>query len=221
MSDELMDRIQREERAERAKLQEHIDSAGGMLKAALPAFDDAIAHVDNKRDKLAALNSRLKGIPAERSALEAEAAKAQRAFEEGVEHGKGLTTLTQDLMAISTKKHELEIMQEALEKKLIPKATQDLKSAEEALENIVASRFGSILESKMDEAAARVEEINAELRGWSIAANDVVAALGLSIYGRVYQTRYKFSKKPAQASGERGQSTKCVGSREMRFWSIG
>lgn len=197
MSDDLMDRIQREERAERKNLQEHIDAAGDMFKAVMPTFDDYTGQIDKKRIKLATLESRLKGIPAERSALEAEAAKAQRAFEEGVEHGEGLTSLTQDLMAISTKKHELEIMQEALEKKLIPKATQDLKSWQDSLENAVAEHLGRILEEKTAEVSARVEELNAELRGWSYAVNDMVASLGLKIHGRVYQTRYKFIKKHA------------------------
>lgn len=197
MPDKLLARLQREENAERAQLQEHITAAADRLKSVIPTFDDYIAQFDKKRSKLAALNSRLEGIPAERSALEAESAKAQRAFEEGVEHGEGLTTLTQDLLAISTKKHELEIMQEALERKLIPKATQDLKNAQEALENTVAKHIGSVLETKMAEVSARVEELNAELRGWSYAANDLVATLGLGIHGRVYQTRYKFAKKPA------------------------
>lgn len=197
MSDELLARLQREENAERAQLQEHIATAVDKLKSVTPVFGDHIKQIDNKRSKLAALNSRLKGIPAERSALEVDAAKAQRAFEEGVEHGEGLTTLTQDLLAISTKKHELEIMQEALERKLIPKADQDLKACQEALENTVAEHLGNILEAKMAEVAARVGELNAELRGWSYAANDVVASLGLKIHGRVYQTRYKFIKKPA------------------------
>lgn len=197
MSDELLVRLQREENADRKKLQEHIDAAGNMFKAVMPTFDDYTGQIDKKRIKLDTLESRLKGIPAERSALEADAAKAQRAFEEGVEHGEGLTTLTQDLMAISTKKHELEIMQEALEKKLIPKATQDLKSWQDSLENAVAEHLGRILEEKTAEVSARVEELNAELRGWSYAVNDMVASLGLKIHGRVYQTRYKFIKKHA------------------------
>lgn len=191
----IIAKLEQEEQADRARLAEQILAAEAVLNPAVEGvFDEYQAAKQAKRDKLAALKARLAGLPAERAALDAEEAQARAAFHAAVENEDGLTTLTQDLLTINTKKQELEIMRETLERGLIPAAEQNIRNAHAALEDVVARHLGAILDTKLAEIMARVQVINDEMRAWYYVRNDVLEALGLTIYSRLPQIQGHFKK---------------------------
>lgn len=191
----IIAKLEQEEQAERARLAEQILAAEAILNPAVEdVFDAYLTALQAKRDKLAALKARLAGLPAERAALDAEEAQARADFHAAVENGEGLTTLTQDLLTINTKKQELEIMRDTLESGLIPAAEHNIRLAHAALEDVVRRHLGAILDTKLAEIMPRVQAINDEMRAWCYVRNDVLKTLGLTIYHHLPQLQGHFKK---------------------------
>jgi septal ring factor EnvC (AmiA/AmiB activator) len=195
-ADPLFARIRREELAERARLEAFIKSATDKINAAVSdPFAEAKKDVQAKAEKLQALEAKLGELPKEIEKLNAEAERLNAELEPAIESGTSLTKLTKDLSTIRAKKEEVEVMQEVLATKLIPKAETTLAGAKKALEDMVVEIVGTILEDKRLETMNTVQSINDELKGFRFAVNDTCERLGLVLHSRLNIIGFSIGRK--------------------------
>lgn len=184
-------RLQREERAERSHLEAQIKSATEQISAAVSApFAEAKEDVQAKAEKLQALKAKLGELPKEIEKLDAEAERLNAELEPAIESGASLTKLTKDLSAIRAKKEEVEVMQEVLATKLIPKAEATLAGAKKALEETVIEIVGGVLEAKRLETMEVIQNLNDELKGFGYAVDDTCKLVGMNLHGKLSHLRF-------------------------------
>lgn len=190
-TDPVILRAQRRELAEREPLQKHIQLAADKFNAHLSGpFEEAKLAVQAKRAKLEAMKAKLHELPQELDGIKKEKAQAMAAIEEAIENGADLSELTKALEGIAAKQRELEVMNTALASKIIPRATEELKAAEEGLKEVVVFYVGGILDAKLKATLAAVDEINAELKGWCYAVNDVCDKLKMPLHGKLNHLQF-------------------------------
>jgi len=190
-TDPVILRTQRRELAEREALQKHIQLAADKFNAHLSEpFEEAKRAVQVKRAKLEAMRAKLQELPRELDGIKKEKTQAMAAIEEAIENGADMSELTKALEGIAAKQRELEVMNTALANKIIPRATEELKAAEEGLKEIVVFYVGGILDAKLKATLEAVDEINAELKGWCYAVNDVCDKLKMPLHGKLSHLQF-------------------------------
>jgi DNA repair exonuclease SbcCD ATPase subunit len=195
-ADPFFARIRREEQAARARIEAIIKNATDKISAAVSdPFAQAKSDVQAKAEKLEALKAKLGDLPKEIEKFNAEAERLNAELEPAIESGASLTKLTKDLSAIKAKKEEVEVMQEVLATKLIPKAEVTLAAAKQTLEDVVVEIVGGILEEKRLETMDTVQRINDDLEGLRFAVKDTCERLGLHLYSRLNTIGFSIGRK--------------------------
>lgn len=193
--DPVILRMQRQERAEREPLQKHIQFATEEFNAHLSEpFEEAKRAVQAKKVKLEAMKAKLQELPKELDSIKKEKAQTMAAIEEAIENGADLSELTKALEGIAARQRELEVMNTALASKIVPRATEELKDAEEGLKEVVVFYVGGILDAKLKATLEAVDEINAELKGWCYAVNDVCDKLKMPLHGQLSHLQFRIGQ---------------------------
>lgn len=194
-TDSVILRVQRQEREERKPLEKHIQFATDKFNAHLSEqFEEAKRTVQAKKAKLEAMKAKLQELPKELDSVKKEKAQTMTAIEEAIENGADLSELTKTLEGIAAKQRELEVMNTTLANKIIPRATEDLKEAEEGLKEVVVFYIGGILDAKLKATLDAVDEINAEMKGWCFAVNDVCDKLGMPLQGKLGHLQFRIGQ---------------------------
>jgi len=177
---EFLARIDQEEQAERGQVETQIQAAMDKINAALTEdFETARQAFQVRKDKLHALKRKLAEIPEELVSLTLEEERLQAELGLAIEDGKSLAKLTKELSAIRTKKQEVEVMQEILEKKTVPSAEKAFEEAGENLSGHAVKVLSNVLESQRNEIEQTIRHMNMVILGWAYALDDASLKLGL------------------------------------------